>query len=81
MTESHSRMTADEVADHLQGRVLPPPTLMTVDETAADWRVNRSTVWRKIRAGELPVLRIGGRTLVRRADADAFLARCLEGVA
>jgi excisionase family DNA binding protein len=80
MTDSHPGITADELAAHLRERSMPSPSLLTVDETAADWRVNRSTVWRKIRSGELPVVRIGGRTLVRRVDADAFIARCIEGV-
>jgi hypothetical protein len=35
-------------------------------------------VWRLLRTGQLKKLRIGGRTLVRRADADAFLERCVE---
>jgi excisionase family DNA binding protein len=79
MPDNHSGLTEGENAAHLQGQAKPMSTLLTVDETASDWRVNRSTVWRKIRSGELPVVRIGGRTLVRRVDADAFIERCLEG--
>lgn len=74
-------LAVNEVNEHLRGRSVPTPTLMTIEEVAADWRVNRSTVWRKIKSGELPVVRIGGRTLIRRTDKDAFIARCLEGAA
>lgn len=56
-----------------------PASLMNINETAADWRVSRTTVWRKIRAGALPVVRLGGRTLIRRSDADAFIDRCARG--
>jgi excisionase family DNA binding protein len=34
--------------------------LMTVRETAAALRVSSSSVWRLIRAGSLPVVRLGG---------------------
>jgi excisionase family DNA binding protein len=34
-------------------------SLLTVPEVAARWKVSRSTVWRRIAAGELPAVRIG----------------------
>lgn len=37
--------------------------------------VSRATVYRLIRSGDLPVVKIGGRTVFRRADLEAFLAR------
>jgi hypothetical protein len=52
---------------------------MNIEETAADGRGSRKIVWRKIRAGALPVVRLGGRTLIRRSDAEAFLDRCARG--
>ena len=54
-------------------------SLMNIEETAADGRGSRKIVWRKIRAGALPVVRLGGRTLIRRSDAEAFLDRCARG--
>lgn len=51
---------------------------LTVGEAAAYFRVSRASVWRLLRSGELPRTRIGGRTVVRRVDADAFLARCTQ---
>ena len=54
------------------------PVVLTVSETAVYFRISRATVWRLLRTGELKKVRIGGRTLVRRVDADAFLAKCVE---
>lgn len=50
----------------------------TVDEVAAYFRISRASVWRLLRSGQLARARIGGRTVIRRVDADAFLARCAE---
>lgn len=47
----------------------------TVDEVAAYFRVSRASVWRLLKTGALARTRIGGRTVVRRIDADTFLAR------
>ena len=52
--------------------------VLTISETAIYFRISRASVWRLLRTGQLKKLRIGGRTLVRRADADAFLERCVE---
>ncbi|ESY92672.1 excisionase [Mesorhizobium sp. LNHC209A00] len=51
---------------------------MTVSETAVYFRISRASIWRLLRSGDLKKIRIGGRTLVRRIDADAFLAKCVE---
>ena len=51
---------------------------LTVDEVAALFRVNIETVRRWIRAGELPVLDLGGPRVgyrIRRTDLDAFIAK------
>ncbi len=51
---------------------------LTVDEVADLFRVNIETVRRWIRAGELPVLDLGGPRVgyrVRRADLDDFIAK------
>ncbi|WAX96629.1 helix-turn-helix domain-containing protein [Aminobacter sp. NyZ550] len=50
---------------------------LTVDETADYLRVCRSTVYKLFKDGDLVPARVRGRTLVRRADADEFLRRCV----
>ena len=52
------------------------PVLLTINETAIYFRISRASVWRLLRSGQLKKIHIGGRTLVRRADADAFLEGC-----
>lgn len=51
-------------------------TLMTVNELAQYFRISRVTAYKLFNTGGLMPIKIGGRTMVRRADADAFLARC-----
>ena len=48
---------------------------LTIDETADYLRVCRSTVYKLFREGQLKPAKLGGRTLVRRVDADALLER------
>lgn len=55
-----------------------PSGALTVDEAADYLRVSRATVWRLLRNKLLARARIGGRTVVRRIDADAFLARAVD---
>jgi len=52
------------------------PALLTISETAIFFRISRASVWRLLRSGQLKQIHIGGRTLVRRVDADDFLERC-----
>ncbi len=47
--------------------------LLTVEEAAAHLRVNPQTVYRLLRAGKLPGVRVGRQWRVRRADLDAYL--------
>lgn len=54
---------------------LPSSGAMTVVETATYLRISRATVYRLFREGDLRPRKIAGRTLVRREDADALLAR------
>ena len=54
-----------------------PSAALTIDETADYLRVCRSTVYKLFREGQLKPARVGGRTLVRRVDADQFLERCV----
>lgn len=48
--------------------------LLTLDEAAEQLRVSRRTVERLIRARHLNPVRIGGRTLIRRCDLEAYIA-------
>ncbi len=58
---------------------LPPPpppgedTLLTAIEVAGRLRVNKSTVYRLIRAGELRAVQVGRRRLVRGSALDRFV--------
>lgn len=54
---------------------LPSSGAMTIVETATYLRISRATVYRLFREGDLQPRKIAGRTLVRREDADALLAR------
>jgi excisionase family DNA binding protein len=51
-------------------------TLITVEEAGRALGVSRSTVWRRIRRGELPSVRRGGRRLVQ---ASALRKRRTRG--
>lgn len=52
------------------------PAVMTVAELAEYFRISRVSAYRLFKRGELKPIKIGGRTVIRRADADAFLAAC-----
>ncbi|MER9603401.1 helix-turn-helix domain-containing protein [Mesorhizobium sp. M0243] len=54
------------------------PAVFTVDEVANYFRISRAGVWRLLQEQRLRRTKIGGRTLIRRVDADAFLASCVE---
>ena len=47
--------------------------LLTVAEVAGLLRVSTMTVYRLIRTGELPAVRVGRNYRVRRADLDLYL--------
>jgi excisionase family DNA binding protein len=47
---------------------------MTVAEVAATMRVSNMTVYRLIKGGELPALRVGKNYRVRESDVDRYLA-------
>ena len=46
---------------------------LTVDEAAQVMRVGRSTVYRLVREGELPLLKIGRRSVITRQAVDGFM--------
>lgn len=56
------------------------PAALTIKEASDYLRVSPSTLYRLFREKKLRPARVGGRTLVRRLDADAFLARCAGAV-
>ena len=52
-----------------------PDDILTLEEAARALRVSTSTVRRRIRCGDLPAYRMGGRRLwVRRADLASLMA-------
>jgi excisionase family DNA binding protein len=57
--------------------------LLTVAEVAEALRVSNMTVYRLIKAGELPALRVGKNYRIREPELEAFLSAGLidtEGV-
>ncbi len=48
--------------------------LLTVAEVAATVRVSNMTVYRLIRNGDLPALRVGKNYRIRESDVDVFLS-------
>ncbi len=51
-----------------------PVGFLTVAEVAGSLRVSTMTVYRLIKAGDLPAARIGKSYRIRRHDVDAFLS-------
>ncbi len=49
------------------------PRLLTPNEVAELLRVSAMTVYRLIKAGDLPAARIGKSFRIREADVDAYL--------
>lgn len=47
-------------------------------EAAVHLRISRAGIWRLHQKGAFPAVRIGGRTLFRRADLDAFVERQVQ---
>jgi excisionase family DNA binding protein len=52
---------------------LAPGGLQTVAEVAATMRVSNMTVYRLIKTGELPAVRIGKNYRIREADVERYL--------
>ncbi len=49
---------------------------VSVASFAAEIGVNPRTIWRRIAESVITVHRFGGRTLIRRSDADAYIDGC-----
>ncbi len=48
--------------------------LLTVAEVAAAMRVSNMTVYRLIKSGELPALRVGKNYRIRESDVNRYIA-------
>ena len=55
-------------------RPLSADRLLTVSEVAATMRVSNMTIYRMIKSGELPALRVGKNYRVRQSDLEAYLS-------
>ncbi|HEX6331927.1 MAG TPA: helix-turn-helix domain-containing protein [Actinomycetota bacterium] len=54
--------------------------LLTVAEVAATMRVSNMTVYRLIKSGDLPAIRVGKNYRIRESDMDRYLEqRQVEG--
>lgn len=54
--------------------------LLTVGEVAATMRVSNMTVYRLIKAGDMPAIRVGKNYRIRESDMDRYLEqRQVEG--
>jgi len=53
----------------------PLPSFLTTDDVLGYLRVTPRTIYRLIRDGELPAVRIGRQWRFRRSDLDAWLER------
>lgn len=49
--------------------------ILSISETADYFRSSRGHVYNLLRRGELLSVKVGGRTLIRRADVDALIER------
>lgn len=46
-----------------------------LDELARAWNISRSSIYRRMRAGELDSIKVGGSRLVTSSQAAAFLGK------
>jgi len=51
------------------------PAFLTMDEVLGYLRVTSRTIYRLIKAGDLPAVRIGRQWRFRQSDLDAWLSR------
>ena len=55
-------------------RSLEDDLLLTVREVAATMRVSTMTVYRLIKSGQLPAIRVGKNYRIRESDVDRYLS-------
>jgi excisionase family DNA binding protein len=53
----------------------PDKLAYSVPDAAKELSVSKETVWRLVKRGELRTLKIGHRTIIRRAEIVAYLDR------
>jgi excisionase family DNA binding protein len=65
-----------EERDRMMGEPQPFGTggLLTVSEVAAAMRVSNMTVYRLIKTGELPAVRVGKNYRIRETDVERYLS-------
>ncbi len=51
------------------------PLLLSATEVCRQLNIGRTTLWRLTKAGELPIVRIGRRSLLRQSDVDRVAAQ------
>lgn len=56
----------------------PAPVAGSVEQIAPYLGLSRTSIFALIKSGRLPAARIGRRTLIRYADADALIAQSLQ---
>lgn len=66
---------------HLAAKSSLLPAALTVSQAAQYLGVSPVSIYRMFSRGDLPKAKIGGRTLVRRVDADNLLARAVNATA
>ena len=57
----------------MTGGEMAPGPLLTVAEVADALRVSTMTVYRLIKGGDIPALRVGKNYRIRQADLDEYL--------
>jgi excisionase family DNA binding protein len=80
MKRSHRRrqslgMTHQSPSAYATAQIVP---VLSVNEAAAVLGIERSTVYRLLRAGELEAVRVGSRKKFRPRDIEAYLERDRE---
>ena len=53
------------------------PAAFSIPAAATYLSISRASIYRLIKSGDLPRAKVGGRSLIRRQDADALLSRSL----
>lgn len=71
---------ADLWAVAKSGPVLSPPRLLKVPQAADAMNASVRTVWRRVKDGTLPSVKVGGLTRIRVEDLDVYIDK-LGGLA